>query len=286
VPVASPSRWPLALAGAIFATGLAVLTFALTQRGGATVPLTPEVLPPAQPALTASTPAPAAQGVAGDPIAEMRAAWRRKLVANERAHVPAAWVAGFYPLYERAQTAFDVNWLLLASVHLQETAFSTAKGTYRGVNFAGCCAGPMQFNVTNGPQTTWELYRDAYREAERPAEYPNPTAVHPSVYDDFDAIMAAGRLLQDSGAGLSVDGSAWNAAYAYYGHDLTGVGYADEVIARAIGWSQKGFSINQPVDPALREAVDAAWGAPARAALAPPPDETRKPKSRTKTRKG
>ncbi len=34
------------------------------------------------------------------------------------------------------------------------------------------------------------------------------------------------------------------AAYDYYGHDATGVSYADQVLARAIGWSQHGFCIN------------------------------------------
>ena len=71
--------------------------------------------------------------------------------------MPASWVAGFYPLYSTASATFGVNWLLLASVHEQETAFSTAAGTYHGLNFAHCCGGPMQFNVTNGPITTWDL---------------------------------------------------------------------------------------------------------------------------------
>lgn len=268
MPVASPSRWPLAVAAACVALGGAVLAFALTADPATTPPAAARPVPPA-PAITVSapTPVPAPAGVAGDPLAEMRASWRRKLIANERASVPAAWVAGFYPLYERAQRAFGVNWLLIASVHLQETAFSTAPGTYRGLNFANCCAGPMQFNVTNGKRSTWDRYRHAYRRAPRPANYPNPTARHPSVYDDFDAIMAGASLLADGGAGSALDGSAWQAAYDYYGHDLNGIAYADEVLARAIGWSQDGFSINRPVDPALREAVDAAWGAPARAAL-------------------
>ena len=33
---------------------------------------------------------------------------------------------GFYPIYATAQRTFGVNWLLLASIHRQETAFSTA----------------------------------------------------------------------------------------------------------------------------------------------------------------
>src|SRR5947209_47854 len=34
---------------------------------------------------------------------------------HDRAHVPAAWMAGFYPLYVAASKTFGVNWLLLAS---------------------------------------------------------------------------------------------------------------------------------------------------------------------------
>ena len=257
---------PLAIAGGCLAAGLAVLLLAVAQwghhRAPAPGPAAPLIV------LAAPTPAPAAGGLPGDPIAEMRAAWRRQLLANDHAHVPAHWVAGFYALYSRAQRAFAVNWLLLASVHREETAFSTAHTTYHGLNFAHCCAGPMQFNVTNGPTTTWERFRNAFRNAPRPASYPHPTAAHPSVYDDFDAMMAAARLLSHDGAGMRLDGAAWQAAYDYYGHDATGIAYADDVLARAIGWSQHGFSINQPVDPSLRAAVDAAWGAPARGALA------------------
>jgi hypothetical protein len=93
------------------------------------------------------------------------------------------------------------------------------------------------------------------------------TASHPSIYDDFDAIMAAAHLLSADGAGVYLDGSAWDAAYDYYGHDLTGVLYADQVLARAIGWSQRGFCINCSVQPRLLAAVDAAYGAPVRASL-------------------
>jgi hypothetical protein len=83
--------------------------------------------------------------------------------------------------------------------------------------------------------------------------------------------MAAAALLRDSGAGRRLDASAWRAAYDYYGHDLTGVTYANEVLARAIGWGQKTFCINCTTDGSLLGAVDAAWGAPVRGAMAPPP---------------
>jgi hypothetical protein len=180
-------------------------------------------------------------------------------------HISAAWEAGFYPIYAEAQRVFGVNWLLLASIHRQESAFSTAPTTYHGLNFAHCCGGPMQFNVTNGGAgipSTWNLVRDAYRFGKRPAVYDHQTVRHPSIYDDFDSIMAAAWLLYSDGAGAALDDSAWWAAYDYYGHDAAGVEYADEVLARAIGWSQHGFCINCGVEPTLVDAVDEAYGAP------------------------
>jgi len=236
---------------------------------------------PAPPASTvvAQLPAPApAQAVsaAPAPAPTTEATDERRFAANARAHVLGSWVAGFYPIYETASKTYGVNWLLLASVHKQESAFSTSAGIYRGLNFARCCAGPMQFNVTNGPVSTWARYRDAHEAAQRPATYNHQTAKHPSVYDDFDAIMAAAKLLRDSGAGATLDASAWIAAYDYYGHDLTGVDYASQVMARALRWGRQGFCINCEADADILARVDAAWGAPVRAALAPPAPEKTK----------
>jgi hypothetical protein len=177
---------------------------------------------------------------------------------------------GFYPIYSVAQSTFAVNWLLLASIHRQESAFSTAAGIYRGLNFAHCCGGPMQFNVTNGAAgipSTWDLVADSYTYGKRPVRYDHMTSKHPSIYDDFDAIMAAAHLLSADGAEYALNESAWDAAYDYYGHDTTGVTYADQVLARAIGWSQHGFCINCGIEPKLVEAVQAAYGAPVLAAL-------------------
>jgi hypothetical protein len=184
------------------------------------------------------------------------------------APVSTRWMEGFYPIYEQAQNTFGVNWLLIASIHKQETAFSTAPSTYHGLNFAGCCGGPMQMNVTNGPVSTWDLVSNSYVYGRRPAAYNHQTAAHPSIYDDFDAIMAGAHLLSADGAEMNLEGSAWNAAYDYYGHDQTGVSYADEVLARAIGWSQHGFCVNCGVEPALLQATYAAYGAPVMGELA------------------
>jgi hypothetical protein len=182
-------------------------------------------------------------------------------------HISTRWMEGFYPIYSVAQRTFGVNWLLLASIHKQESAFSTASSTYHGLNFAGCCGGPMQFNVTNGPVSTWQLVSNSYVYGSRPATYDHMTSHHPSIYDDFDALMAAARLLSSDGAGFALDGTAWDAAYDYYGHDETGVTYADQVLARAIGWSQHGFCINCGLETEMVAAVHAAYGAPVLEAL-------------------
>ncbi len=104
--------------------------------------------------------------------------------------------------------------------------------------------------------------RDAYSFGTRPAVYDHRTPHHPSIYDDYDSIMAAAWLLYSDGAGAALDDSAWWAAYDYYGHDAYGVEYADEVLARAIGWSQHGFCINCGVEGTMVQAVYEAYGAP------------------------
>jgi hypothetical protein len=205
------------------------------------------------------------------PSSAQQGLYARRLVDQTETEIPAHWMEGFYPIYADAQRTFGVNWLLIASIHKQESAFSTAPTTYRGLNFAGCCGGPMQFNVKNGSHpgigSTWDLVSSSYRYGRRPAAYDHMTARHPSIYDDFDAIMAAAHLLSADGAEYSLDGAAWDAAYDYYGHDATGVSYADEVLARTIGWSQHGFCINCGVEPTMIEAVHAAYGAPVLASL-------------------
>jgi hypothetical protein len=275
-------RGPWLLACSIAAIGLALLVAVLIGAVGRTTSVAP---PPIL--IAAATPTPVATAPAPRTSAARRARSRAAIVAQPspaqqsleaqrlaqapEAAIDARWMGGFYPIYATAQSTFAVNWLLLASIHMQESAFSTAPSTYRGLNFAHCCGGPMQFNVTNGPVTTWDLVSDSYRYGSRPASYDHMTARHPSIYDDFDAIMAAAHLLSADGAEYALDGSAWNAAYDYYGHDATGVLYADQVLARAIGWSQHGFCFNCGVEAAMVQAVHGAYGAPVLLALASPP---------------
>ena len=304
VPSPPSERGPWLLALALGALGVGVLVAVLTGMIGRTTSTVPQAAPP--PVLVAAvTPTPSAaqsatvlagaaagQGssagshtrrssaargsrrgrrshaaaIVARPSGAQQAAESTRLVDQTETEISSRWMEGFYPIYAVAQSTFGVNWLLIASIHKQESAFSTAPSTYHGLNFAGCCGGPMQFNVTNGngrgTPSTWDLVSDSYLYGKRPAVYDHMTATHPSIYDDFDAIMAAAHLLSADGAEYALDGSAWDAAYDYYGHDATGVSYADEVLARAIGWSQHGFCINCGVNAAMIEAVHAAYGAP------------------------
>ena len=297
IPYAAPpsppsERGAWLLACAIAAVGLVALVAVLAGVVGRT---SASVAPP--PVLVAaSTPAPANASeaaaaaasasahatIVASPSPEQQRAQARSFVDVTHTHISRRWMEGFYPIYATAQSTFGVNWLLLASIHKQESAFSTAPGIYHGLNFAHCCGGPMQFNVTNGPVSTWDLVADSYIYGKRPARYDHMTAAHPSIYDDFDAIMAAAHLLSADGAEYALNESAWDAAYDYYGHDATGVTYADQVLARAIGWSQHGFCINCGVEPAMVQAVDAAYGAPVLAALE---SEEAKPKAVTASRR-
>ena len=287
-PSSERGAWLLAIAMAL--VGLAVLVAVLTGSVGQSEAA------PAPAVIYAPTPTPAAASSAGELAAAQGAAilsrpsTGQQLADAERfnrrsqVQIDKSWMAGFYPIYETAQRTFAVNWLLLASIHMQETAFSTAAGTYHGLNFAHCCGGPMQFNVTNGPLTTWDLVSDSYRDGPRPASYHHMTATHPSIYDDFDAIMAAAHLLSADGAGYDLGDSAWVAAYDYYGHDETGVIYADQVLARAIGWSQHGFCIDCETPAALVQAVHEAYGAPVLAALTAPAPSSGRSRQRARSR--
>jgi hypothetical protein len=264
------------LAGALGVLGAGVLLASLLGAFSSASTAAPHAAPPAL-VLVETTPrsrasaqgrtAPAHAAIVAEPSLSQQGQDAARFQLATQTPIQRAWMEGFYPIYAIAEHTFGVNWLLIASIHREESAFSTARGTYHGLNFAHCCGGPMQFNVRNGPVTTWALVSDSYIYGPRPRYYNHRTARHPSIYDDFDSIMAAAHLLSADGAEYPLDVSAWYAAYDYYGHDVTGVTYADQVLARAIGWSQHGFCINCGVESRLLEAVHAAYGAPVLAQL-------------------
>jgi hypothetical protein len=151
----------------------------------------------------------------------------------------------FVAVYQDAGRAFHVSPFLLMAVHEDETNYSTAAlpGVADSVNFAGCCAGPMQFSITGsasptmgGTGGTWAGYSRAYKRAaiQRPATYPGRyDAVHPNVYDSFDAIYAAASYFRSLGAGPQLDTRTLNALASYKGTPPASLPYARHDYQRA-----------------------------------------------------
>ena len=99
-----------------------------------------------------------------------------------RADVPAAYLR----LYRAAGKAYRVDWRILAAIGKNESDHgrSRAPGVASGLNFARCCAGPMQFCTVRACGNTWRAYAvDGNGDGRT------------SVYDPADAIPAAARLV-------------------------------------------------------------------------------------------
>ncbi len=133
-----------------------------------------------------------------------------------RAEIPAAYLA----LYRSAaRSCPGLPWGVLAGIGKVETDHgrSRAPGVREGVNAFGCCAGPMQFNIRNGPPSTWDHYGRGG-----------------NVYDPADAIPAAARMLCANGARGGRD--LRRAVYAY-NHATW---YVDQVLALARAYQAGG----------------------------------------------
>jgi hypothetical protein len=99
------------------------------------------------------------------------------------ADVPSRYLA----LYVTAAEACPaLTWQVLAAIGKVESDHgrSSAPGVLSGVNRFGCCAGPMQFNLRNGPPSTWDTWGDG---------------ILAHVYDPAHAIPAAARKLCGDG---------------------------------------------------------------------------------------
>jgi hypothetical protein len=153
VPMPAAERAPWLLAGGLFAIGVSVLVAVGTGViGSSRTPLStapPPVLtvaptPVARPAEEASfermhgasASGRSHKGIVVRPSRVQQARDDALFEEGTSTHVSNAWMDGFYPIYATAQHTFGVNWLLLASIHKQESAFSTAPGIYEGLNFA------------------------------------------------------------------------------------------------------------------------------------------------------
>ena len=252
LPVPERERWPLAVALVALLAGAGLLAVALS---GALHHAPKLPAPPLAPAVVVVTPAPAPAGATPvadiAPAAPARAAKpkptkvqrvkdQQRFTTNDIAHVPASWVAGFYDIYAHAQKTYGVNWLLIASVHKQETAFSTHPTTYRGLNFARCCAGPMQFNVTNGPVSTWARYRDARAAAPRPANYPHATTSTRRSTTTTTRSWPPPRCCATPAPGRNLDATPGAPPTTTTATTSPASPTPTRSLARAIGWGQSG----------------------------------------------
>jgi hypothetical protein len=134
--------------------------------------------------------------------------------------IPADYLA----LYRSAGRVFRVPWTVLAAIGAIESDHgrSGAPGVHSGVNAFGCCAGPMQINVHDGPPSTWQRYRldgdgDGARDPYDPADAIATAAHYPQVL----LAAARGRLAQ-----------------AVFGYNHSSA-YVADVLARARAFSRR-----------------------------------------------
>jgi hypothetical protein len=124
-----------------------------------------------------------ALGAEPDPPAKPKAAGQRGASSYAMSDIPRRYL-GLYT--DAAETCRGLSWQVLAAIGKIESDHgrSPAPGVRSGVNRFGCCAGPMQFNLTNGPPSTWDTWG---------------TGIRAHVYDPAHAIPAAARKLCGDG---------------------------------------------------------------------------------------
>src|SRR4051812_16947731 len=143
--------------------------------------------------------------------------------------IPADYAA----LYRQAGAADGGPWPVLAAVGAVEVDHgrSQAPGVQSGVNAFGCCAGPMQFNLRDGPPSTWQRYR---------VDGNGDDITDP--YDPADAVASAANYLR---ALLAQAGGDVAVAVRGYNHSAA---YVADVLARARAYSADGeLTIAAPV---------------------------------------
>jgi hypothetical protein len=93
------------------------------------------------------------------------------------ADIPSDYLALYI---QAAHTCPALTWQLLAGIGKVETNHgrTTAPGVHHGINRYGCCAGPMQFNIRNGPPSTWDTYGDGTPTHVYQAQHAIPAAAH------------------------------------------------------------------------------------------------------------
>ena len=134
--------------------------------------------------------------------------------ADAEHSIPARYLA----LYRDAGRRFEVPWQVLAGIGSIETDHgrSRAPGVRSGVNSYGCCAGPMQFNLRDGPPSTWDRYGvDGNHDHSK------------DIYDPQDAIRSAANYLR-----VLLRNADGNLSQAIFGYNHSQA-YVNDVLARA-----------------------------------------------------
>lgn len=144
-------------------------------------------------------------------------------------------------LYRDAGARYGIDWSVIAAIGSIETDHGRlqAPGVHSGVNEAGCCAGPMQFDITPEGGSTWAAYGvDGNDDARK------------DIYDPADAVPAAARYLRANGAP-----DDYRRAIFAYNHASW---YVDDVLERAAA-----YRLAEPESGAPGELdVDAVLGNP------------------------
>jgi transglycosylase-like protein with SLT domain len=159
--------------------------------------------------------------------------------ADASAHAEQDIPARYLELYRDAGHRYGVPWPVLAGIGSIETDHGRldAPGVRSGVNRFGCCAGPMQFNLTDGPTSTWTRYGVDGNDDGRT-----------DVYDPEDAIPSAGNYLR---ALLQAADGNLSQAILGYNHSQA---YVNDVLARARAYA------DDPTNDLAVEAVDSCAG--------------------------
>jgi hypothetical protein len=141
------------------------------------------------------------------------------------AHAEQGIPERYLTLYRTVGRRYEVPWPVLAGIGSIESDHGRlhAPGVRTGVNSYGCCAGPMQCNLRDGPPSTWERYGvDGNRDGSR------------DVYDPADAIASAAKYLR---ALLRIADGDLRRAVLGYNHSQT---YVNDVLARARAYAYAG----------------------------------------------
>src|SRR3954468_12080459 len=138
---------------------------------------------------------------------------------------------GYLTAYRAAGSQFGVPWQTLAAIGAIESDHgrSRAPGVQSGVNAVGCCAGPMQFNLRDGPPSTWQTYR-----------VDGDADGRTDPYDPPDAIASAGRYLH-----ALLEHANGDLSRAVYGYNRSSA-YVADVLARARAYAGERDALAAP----------------------------------------